>query len=111
MIGREATRSKLEAECAKDASSVLVFFVLLHFAMSDWRERVRGNGFDLEDGGLSLIDLRFADDILLFARNADESAWLLDSLVEELSKVGLVLNAEKTVALVPVQPESFPPCP
>ena len=44
-----------------------------------------------------LIDLRFADDILFFARSALEVGKLLDSLVAELSEVGLVLNADKTV--------------
>ena len=46
-----------------------------------------------------LIDLRFADDILLFARSAMEAGKLLDSLVAELSEVGLLLNADKTVVL------------
>ena len=42
---------------------------------------------------------RFADDILLFARSAQEAATMLDALVQELSHVGLILNASKTVAL------------
>ena len=37
-------------------------------------------GFDLSDGMPHLIDLRFADDILLFARSAMEVRKLLDSL-------------------------------
>ena len=56
-------------------------------------------GFDLSDGMPHLIDLRFADDILLFARSAMEVRKLLDSLVAELSEVGLLLNAGKTVIL------------
>ena len=46
---------------------------------------------------ISLIYIRFADDILFFARSALEVEKLLDSLVAELSEVGLVLNADKTV--------------
>ena len=56
-------------------------------------------GFDLSDGMPYLIDLRFADDIFLFARSALEVGRLLDSLVAELSEVGLLLNADKTVVL------------
>ena len=56
-------------------------------------------GFDLSDGMPHLIDLRFANDILLFARSAMEVRKLLDSLVAELSEVGLLLNADKPVIL------------
>ena len=54
-------------------------------------------GFDLSNGMPHLIYLRFADDILLCARSAMEVGKLLDSLVAELSEVGLLLNADKTV--------------
>ena len=53
----------------------------------------------------SLLDLRFADDILLFARTAAEAMALLDDLVRKLQKIGLQLNAAKTVVLTSgVQP-------
>ena len=50
-------------------------------------------------GGKKKKKIRFADDILLFARSALEVGRLLDSLVAELSEVGLLLNADKTVVL------------
>ena len=56
-------------------------------------------GFDLHDGGCNLLDLRFADNILLFAHSADEATAILDSLVEELATVGLILHASNTVVL------------
>ena len=46
-----------------------------------------------------LLDLRFADDAVFFASSENEAAMLLDLLVDELAKVGLLLNAAKTVAL------------
>ena len=46
-----------------------------------------------------LIDLRFADDISLFARSALEVGKLWDSLVAELSEVDLLCNADNTVVL------------
>ena len=56
-------------------------------------------GIDLEDGDSKLLDLRFADDILLFARTKAEAIFMLETLMEELACVGLCLNASKTVVL------------
>ena len=67
----------------------------LQVAIRKWRLKVGDLGFDLLDGMPHLIDLRFADEILFFARSALEVGKLLDSLVAELSEVGLVLNADK----------------
>ena len=64
-----------------------------------WRLKVGDLGFDLSDGLPHLIDLRFADDLLLFARSALEVGRLFDSLVAELSEVGLLLNDDQTVVL------------
>ena len=48
-----------------------------------------GESFDMSDGMPHLIDLRFAHDSLLFAQSALEVGGLLDSLVAELSEVGV----------------------
>ena len=56
-------------------------------------------GIDLEDGDAKLLDLRFADDLLLFARIKFEAIFILETLMEELAYVGLCLNAGNTVAL------------
>ena len=62
--------------------------------MRKWRLNVGDLGFDLSDGMRHLIDLRFADDILFFARSAMEVKKLLDSLVAELSEVGLIFTSQ-----------------
>ena len=49
--------------------------------MQIWRCAVSGHGFDLGDGMERLLDLRFANDILLFAAPASET----DLILEELS--------------------------
>ena len=67
--------------------------------MEEWRCDVSHNGLDLGDGGPPLLDLRFADDILLFAESAEQLGYMLDKLVTSLGKVGLKLNAAKTKAL------------
>ena len=73
----------------------LFFCAVLQFAMRKWRLKVGDLDFDLSDGMPHLIDLRFADDILLFAQSALEVGKLLDSLVAKLSEVGPVPNADK----------------
>ena len=54
-------------------------------------------GVDLQDGLPKLLDLRLADDILLFAPTAREARFLLENLMHEFAEVGLLLNGEKTV--------------
>ena len=63
---------------------------MLQFAMRKWRLKVGDFGFGLSDGMPHLIELRFVNDILLFARSAMEIGKLLDSLVAELSEVRLL---------------------
>ena len=55
-------------------------------------------GIALEDGVAKLLDFRFADDLLLFARTKFETIFMLETLLEELAYVGLCFNAGKTVA-------------
>ena len=78
-----------------------LFTAILQWAMQKWRQRVENSacGIDLEDGGSKLLDLRFADGVLLFARSKFEAIFMLETLMEELAYVGLCLNAGKTVAL------------
>ena len=56
---------------------------------------------DLQDALPKLLDLRFADDtsILFFARTPHETIFLLESLLQELAEVSLLLNGGKTVVL------------
>ena len=51
------------------------------------------------DGQPALMDLRFADGILLFATSYAETVLLFHGLVIALSQVGFILNANKTVIL------------
>ena len=76
-----------------------LFCSVLQLAMEEWRRDVSHNGLDLGDGGPPVLDLRFADDILLFAGSAEQLGYMLDKLVTSLEKVGLKLNAAKTKAL------------
>ena len=76
-----------------------LFCAALELAMSEWRLANPHGGVDLGDAMPRLLDLRFADDILIFANTKEEVQNLLDSLVRHLATAGLVLNTSKTVAL------------
>ena len=85
-----------------------LFCAVLEFAMRKWRNAVGQAGIDLMDGGPNLLDLRFADDILIFARSRHELAHLIDSLMIHLERVGLLFNREKTVVITnEAQPPPF----
>ena len=56
-------------------------------------------GFDLGDGEPALLDLRFANEILSFAKSYAETVSLLHDLVIVLSQVGLIRNANNTAVL------------
>ena len=62
--------------------------------MRKWRHAVGQAGIDLMDGRPHLLDLRFVDDILIFARSLQELGQLIDRLMIHLEQVGLLLNAE-----------------
>ena len=49
------------------------FCSVLQWAMQDWRAWAEGNGWgiDFHDGYPPLLDLRFADDILIFSDSAE----------------------------------------
>ena len=72
--------------------------------MKNWRRDASLKGFDLKEGQPALLDLRFADDILLFAKSYAETV----SLLHALSQVVLILSANNTVVLTnEAQPPAF----
>ena len=73
-----------------------LFCSVLEWALSKWWAQLNGVGYTFQEGGVSLLDLRFADDILIFAKFYEEIGHVLDVLVDALRQVGLVLNAGKT---------------
>ena len=75
------------------------FNSVLEMAMACWSAYVEDLGLDLRDGGLDLLDFRFADDILIFGTSYHVIGVLLDKFVENLAAVGLQLNVDKTKIL------------
>ena len=76
-----------------------LFTAVLEWALRQWRTEIGNAGFDLGDAFDNLVDLRFADDILLFANSGPEVAQIWDKFVKAVGKVGLRLNVDKTVIL------------
>ena len=72
---------------------------VLEEALRKWREQLQDGALDFGDGGIPLLDLQFADDILLFATSSAEAARMVDALVTCLKEVSLALNASKTKIL------------
>ena len=76
-----------------------LFTAVLERALRQWRTEIENAGFDLGDARDNLVDLRFADDILLFANSGPDVAQILGKFVKAVGKVGLRLNVDKTVIL------------
>ena len=76
-----------------------VFSAVLQWVMKARKRDAPSKGFDLGDGEPALLDLRFANEILSFAKSFDETVSLLHDLVTVLSQVGLIRNATNTAGL------------
>ena len=62
-----------------------LFSAVLEMALSSWRAKMEAEGLSLEDGLRPLLDLRFADDILVFCVDSRESL----SLFHLFTMIGL----------------------
>ena len=76
-----------------------LFIAALQHHMLKWRQEICHLGIDFADGLPCLLDLRLADDILLFGTSAANVCSQLDCLIEHLASAGLLLNPEKTIVL------------
>ena len=78
-----------------DVLSSLLFNAGLEQAIRRFKLRIGDRGIDV--GGLEkLTNVRYADDIVLYARSASEASTILLILKDELRRCGLALNATKT---------------
>ena len=68
--------------------------------MRRWKARLSvGNGFRLDGDADPLTNVRFADDLILFAKSLSEIEDMTNLLVGEFAKAGLVANGAKTKLL------------
>jgi hypothetical protein len=59
------------------------------------------NGINWDDDGFpinneKIQELRFADDVVLVAKSKDEIQWMMEKLIDESAKAGLIINSDKT---------------
>ena len=73
-----------------------LFTAVLERALRQWRTEIENASFDLGDARDNLVDLRFADDILLFANSGPDAAQILDKFVTAVGKVGLRLSTKRS---------------
>jgi hypothetical protein len=87
-----------------DIISPLLFNSALELAMKSWMAKIGQAGIEL-DGGRRLTNIRYADDIMVYATSLGELTMMLEMLTVELRIIGLELNQKKTKILttVPMQ--------
>ncbi|GBP92006.1 Putative uncharacterized transposon-derived protein F52C9.6 [Eumeta japonica] len=75
-----------------DPLSPALFLAVLEniFRKIEWRD------LGININGRSITHLRFADDIVLFAKTPDDLGKMINDLASESAKFGLKLNPEKT---------------
>ena len=75
--------------------SPALFNAGLELALARWKCNLSSHG--LHVGGTErLTNIQYADDILLYAKSLEELVFMMESLVHELTKVGLQLSSAKT---------------
>lgn len=83
-----------------DPMSALLFSAVMEWALQQMVQDWEAQAFGLEtEGDRLLTNLRFAYDMLLFAKSTKELLHMIQNTEDALSSVGLILNVEKTVVL------------
>ena len=77
----------------------MLFNAGIEMAFRRWKLRLREHGFLLDVHHTRLTNLRYADDMMIFAKSPTELVQMTEWLVEELSNIGLHLNTAKTKVL------------
>ena len=67
--------------------------------MARWKRRIPDCGILVGDPHERLTNSRYADDILVYAKTLEEAVLMMEILIQELSHIGLTLNAAKTKIL------------
>ena len=81
-----------------DVLSPLLFNAVLEDAIRKWNLKLTNEGLRLGQD-TRLTNLRYADDIMIFATSREELVSMVEMLVQELSLIGLQLNGTKTKVL------------
>ena len=66
-------------------------------------KRLVHHGILLAPDAERLTNIRYADDVMLYAKSLEELHDMLSMLIEELQKIGLRLNSDKTKIFTTVE--------
>ena len=81
-----------------DVLSPLLFNAVLEDAIRKWKRKLTNEGLRLGQD-TRLPNLRYADDLMIFATSREELVSMVEMLVQELSLIGLQLNGTNTKVL------------
>ena len=90
-----------------DIISPLLFNSGLEQALRSWKSRLAGHGIMI-GGSERLTNIRYADDLMLFAKSLAEMIQMVQMIEEELAAAGLHLNVSKTKLLTTDSNERVP---
>ena len=93
-----------------DIISPALFNAALEDAMRRWKLRIESYGLSLSPS-MTLTNLRYADDLLLFSSTLHGAQMMLEALQIELGQAGLSINKAKTKILTTVADYSCNPTP
>ena len=82
----------------RDVLSPFLFNAVLEDAIRKWKLKLTNEGLRLGQD-TRLTNLRYADDLMIFATSREELVSMVEMLVQELSLIGLQLNGTKTKVL------------
>ena len=79
-----------------DVISSIIFNATIEFVFQRWKTRLRSHGWLLDSRYLRLTNIRYADDMMIFAKSASELCEMLELLHDELDAVGLEMHSSKS---------------
>ena len=82
-----------------DTLSAILFNCVLDIAFDAWLLSLHHEGIYIGHGLPRLTNIRYADDIMLYAKSLNELEDMTGKLMDELRNIGLTLNAKKTKIL------------
>ena len=82
--------------------SICLFNAASEMVMRRWKAKFTNHGFKIacDETIERLTNVRFADDLIIYACSLEEFTEMLDLLVEEFRIVGLEFNAKKSKSLL-----------
>ena len=79
-----------------DIPSAILLNCVLDVAFDEWRRSLDREGLYIAQGVPRLTSIRYADDIILYAKSLEELVSMTERLMNEFQRIGLTLNAKKT---------------